>query len=502
LARSTDTTYIALEYDEPTTIWDILKFICQSADKDGTIGYEMRTEWDGKFSFFEKPYYGANYTLEEELQVENYIQNIERIRNKITIKGRDDKPYPVDADGQPYADSWTDLATPSNKSEFALDAAASQKVIRVPAGDGAQFAGDDWVYLNDLAGMEFIQIDSISAGTGPGGEDEITMKTDLANAYTTANEAILWEVYATTGGWGFTPYDATDFNVVAESTIVHTGSRSVEMNSTVNQSAYFAKLCFLSGDALNLNTHPKIFFKLYPASTAPVTVQVKLWSGDLHATNEIAVSQVIRNPSIDQWENIEIDCGVEYADQWNAVGSSFDWTDVRIIGILVTYAAVGTYTFYIDRMHLGGRRWGGGTDDATVDGFAENSASQTSYGIREYFEINNSFLSDAECEFRAQALLALYKSALVIIQAHSETVDWGDNHLMAGDTVRVDLDPISVTGLYRIDEIDIHCNMRSKTINADFILSNTPSRLADYLYKLQSKVVEVSRSRSSIRRRK
>ena len=51
LVEDTDTTYMKLEY-ENTPVWDILKFIAASADKNGVIGYDFRVEPDGKFAFF------------------------------------------------------------------------------------------------------------------------------------------------------------------------------------------------------------------------------------------------------------------------------------------------------------------------------------------------------------------------------------------------------------------------------------------------------------------
>jgi len=501
LVEATDTTYTVLKYDQPTPIFDILKFICETADTSGTIGYDMRVDYDGLFAFFARGSKTETWEFDEQLQIESYSQSIERIKNKITIKGRDDKPFPLDSDGQAYSDAWSDLATPSNKSEFALDAASGQKVIRVPAGDGAQFAGDDWVFLIDTSGYELIQVDSISIGTEPGGEDEITMKTNLANAYTTANNAILWEVYATTGGFGFNPYHATNFNVVADTTDKHTGTRSIEMAATANQATYMLMHVFRTGDEVDLDTYPKIRFKIYPDTTAPISLQIKLWSGALHVANDIATSQVVRNLTADEWNEIEIDAGTENDDMWS-IGSSFDWTDVQIIAIIVNYSAAGTYTFFVDRYYLTGCRWGGGTSNAASDGFAEDTTSQTDYGVREYFDVNDNFLSDAECEARAQALLVLHKDPLITIRVYSETVDWTSYHPMAANKVHVDLDPISVVDSFRIDEMDIHVNTRNKILTVDAKLTNKPTRLADYLYRLQNKIQEVSKTRGSVKRRR
>jgi hypothetical protein len=51
LVENTDTTYTKLEY-ENTPVWDILKYVAESSDKQGVIGYDFRVAPDGKFEFF------------------------------------------------------------------------------------------------------------------------------------------------------------------------------------------------------------------------------------------------------------------------------------------------------------------------------------------------------------------------------------------------------------------------------------------------------------------
>jgi len=53
LVEATDTTYTKLEY-ENTPVFDILKYIAESADKQGVIGFDFRVAPDGKFEFFPK----------------------------------------------------------------------------------------------------------------------------------------------------------------------------------------------------------------------------------------------------------------------------------------------------------------------------------------------------------------------------------------------------------------------------------------------------------------
>jgi hypothetical protein len=53
LVENTDTTYTELEYED-SPVWDILKYVAESADKTGTIGFDFRVSPDGKFEFFPK----------------------------------------------------------------------------------------------------------------------------------------------------------------------------------------------------------------------------------------------------------------------------------------------------------------------------------------------------------------------------------------------------------------------------------------------------------------
>ncbi len=53
LIENTDTTYTNLDYKD-SPVWDILKYIAETADKSGVIGYDFRVAPDGRFEFFPK----------------------------------------------------------------------------------------------------------------------------------------------------------------------------------------------------------------------------------------------------------------------------------------------------------------------------------------------------------------------------------------------------------------------------------------------------------------
>jgi len=119
LIENTDTTYTLLKYED-TPVFDILKYIAETADKSGVIGFDFRVEYDGKFAFFPRNSKTSPISLSEKLEYSRYSKDIHRIRNKIKVKGAAEKPYPLDTDGQPWSDSLTeDLTKPNNYLQHA-----------------------------------------------------------------------------------------------------------------------------------------------------------------------------------------------------------------------------------------------------------------------------------------------------------------------------------------------------------------------------------------------
>ena len=101
LIENTDTTYTKLEY-ENTPVFDILKFIAETADKQGVIGYDFRVAPDGKFEFFPKNSKTSPVSLSEKIEVSSYRKDIHRVRNKIIVYGAAEKTKPEDKD------AWTE----------------------------------------------------------------------------------------------------------------------------------------------------------------------------------------------------------------------------------------------------------------------------------------------------------------------------------------------------------------------------------------------------------
>ncbi|MEM3699851.1 MAG: hypothetical protein QXL57_03155 [Candidatus Bathyarchaeia archaeon] len=115
LVENTDTTYAKLEY-ENTPVFDIIKYIAESADKQGVIGYDFRVAPDGKFEFFPRNSKTSPVSLSEKIEEYEYRKDIHGIRNKITVYGIAEKSAPSDKD------SWTESLAPSDGNWTAISA--------------------------------------------------------------------------------------------------------------------------------------------------------------------------------------------------------------------------------------------------------------------------------------------------------------------------------------------------------------------------------------------
>jgi len=107
LVEATDTTYMSLAY-ENTPVIDVLRYIAESADKAGAIGYDFRVAPDGKFEFFPQNSKASAVSLSEKIEQSEYGRDIHRVRNNIAVYGVADKSVPLDKD------AWTESLTSSD----------------------------------------------------------------------------------------------------------------------------------------------------------------------------------------------------------------------------------------------------------------------------------------------------------------------------------------------------------------------------------------------------
>ncbi len=195
LVENTDTTYTELK-PEDSPLWDILKYVAESADKAGVIGYDFRVAPDGKFEFFPKLSKTNSTVITENIDtIAEYEKDITRVRNKVVVYGLADKSYPsnkvdwtnslapsdgswsgsigtvsLDATGNPTGGSCIKLSVTSNYAGVVdLDLAAGHEVnfdaypvldLQLKIQD--TFAGTGFILLMDTAGKFASKTISIS----------------------------------------------------------------------------------------------------------------------------------------------------------------------------------------------------------------------------------------------------------------------------------------------------------------------------------------------------
>lgn len=501
LIETSNTTFTELIFNHET-IWDIIKYIADvTSTVAGIIGYDFRVEYDGKFAFLPRNTYTEPYSpLTGNCQLERYDRSIAQVKNKIWVYGKDDKPYPLDLDGQNYSDQWTEVHD-STVVQLALDAAADQKEVEIPEGAAALYGLDSgdhlWIIDSDDRGEECV-IDTV---TVEGGENDVlTMEDNLAHPYETAEFAIVFSL-EDGKNWGYRP--GTQWNelgVALNNSIVDTGSWAILITCLVPLSSISVRFVLREGEEVDLNEYVKMLFKFYFDTTAPDGVRIYLYSGDCQG-NSFAYSNLLSSLEADKWSVQTLECGKTAVSNWT-IFSSFDWTDVKMIEFVFTYAAPGDYNIRLDRFHFSGKRWGGGSSNLAIDGFAEDvgvGSSQAKYGIKEYVLINDMLLSETECEAKAQSLLAFYKDERKTIELSTETLDWGDDAFTAGNKIAINFGKLGVNSTFRTDSIDINVSGKENRPFISFLINQAPPRIADYLYRLSKRIRQMNRGYARIR---
>ena len=127
LVQNTSTTYSSLGFtDSPA--WDILKYVAETSDNSGVIGFDFRVEPDGKFAFFPKLNKVNNTVLTDNIESSSYRKNITRVRNRVKIYGLADKSVPVNKL------DWTKSLTPTGGSWAAYSGSITLDSTGAPDG--------------------------------------------------------------------------------------------------------------------------------------------------------------------------------------------------------------------------------------------------------------------------------------------------------------------------------------------------------------------------------
>ncbi len=395
LVEDTDTTYSELEYED-SPVWDILKYVAESADDGGVIGFDFRVAPDGKFEFFPKlSKTNATVIVENIDDTAEYEKDISRVRNKITLYGLADKSIPA---GKV---AWTRSLTPSEGTWTASAGAVSIDATGAPDGGAC---------IKLLA---------------------------TSNYYGSAN-------------------------------------------FTLN-----------AGSLLNCDDYPILAAMLKVEDDYGGTGQIILYDN----TYKTASKRISINPDGSTWQPFETGVGSAYANQWDWVTAGFDWTQILVVRITFYFSAgVGTGSFWIHQLYIGGRRYSAVAQDAT---------SQAAYGLREYVEVDEELWSDGECTRRAASLLAQLKDPAEHIHLVSTLLDYGTSPILAGDKVHVHLPNENVDADFRVESVEYRVPKESPTeLEITLELGRENPKLADFIYGLRPHTVNVEKlSRTKLGKR-
>jgi hypothetical protein len=324
------------------------------------------------------------------------------------------------------------------------------------------------------------------------------MTTNLTKSYTTANKAVLFRLETTEeAGWGFIPESYTDLlTLTLDHGMAHTtGGSSIGVVTNYNLTSFHILLFNRVG--IDFSEYQNLNLDTYFNIDEPTEMIVTLWSGSCDS-DEWAQLEGQKVSSVAAWGRWKGD--VSPTDENWQTGAGFVWTDIKIIDLELVFAAANDRSFWLDRFYVGGKRWGGGSDDAAVDGFAEDVlVSQAAYGIKEYVVTNDMLLSDKECEAKAQSLLAFYKDERRTIELSTETLDWGDYAFTPGNLIAIAFGKLGADDSFRTDAIDISVSGKENRTFITFTIDQTPPRIADYLYRLSKKIRELEKNYSGIR---
>ncbi len=393
LVENTDTAYTELEYED-SPVWDILKYVAESADRTGVIGFDFRVAPDGKFEFFPKLSKTNSAVITENIDTTaEYEKDITRIRNKILVWGLADK------------------SLPSNK-------VAWTRSLTTPEGTWTASAGTA----------------SLDGSAAPDGGACI-------------------KLYAPNNYFG-------------------------SANFTLN-----------TGNLLDCEKYPILAVMLEAENTFSGTGQITLYDN----TYKTADKEISISPD-GSWHNFETGVGSTYKNQWNWVQDGFDWTKILVIRITFYYPGVGTGSFWIHQLYIGGRRY---------CGIAENAESQTAYGLREYVEVDEELWSDGECNRRAASLLAYLKDPAEHLHIVSNVLDYGTSPILGADKVPVQLPVEGVNSQFRVEWAEYRVPKEDPTkLEITLELGKEPPHLADFLYGLRTHTPNVEKlSRTKLGKR-
>jgi hypothetical protein len=163
---------------------------------------------------------------------------------------------------------------------------------------------------------------------------------------------------------------------------------------------------------------------------------------------------------------------------WVKVGYP-DWKNISKIGFWTVWTTGDTRMLVIDWLYF---------DKMPFEAIAQNTSSQSAYGLRELVVKDDELYSDSECSRRASALLDYYRNPVETIVAKSSVLDPANNRFLPGDKITVSLPKENISNaVYRIESVEHYFNGKDNEWITTLTLGKMQPLLADYLYSLRVK---------------
>lgn len=175
--------------------------------------------------------------------------------------------------------------------------------------------------------------------------------------------------------------------------------------------------------------------------------------------------------SVYKWTQQKWGLGPEYDLEWSKTGSP-NWNDIQ--GFRIGVNGTSNVTLWLDGLHFYPNRY---------SYTAEDSESEAKYGTRlSKLEVDEALKTNAECQARAESILAVFKDPVITL---SDIVVDGDNGYNPGDRQRVIVSNDGLDAYFRI--IQVEHSVKGTQWDTILTLSNEPQYI-DYVFKLLQEV--------------
>jgi len=266
--------------------------------------------------------------------------------------------------------------------------------------------------------------------------------------------------------------------------------RKGSYNLRVDAAASVEANIYRTFDAL-INPQTFVMWAWIPGNLGGGYGYVRLWAPDSSNYFQANIKSILESNCILQWGLISLALGPNQMYDvnnnpngiWTKTGNP-QWSQVSGLQLIICTIGAASYYMYDGDF---------GFLNCTFVGTAEDSGSQSAYGLRELTETDEELSSDNECTLRAKAILAQLKDPAEYLTVRSTVIDYGTTPILAGDKIHVTLPNENVDADFRILSVEYFVDAKTQTLEITLELGREVPLLADYVYALRSKTDHLSR---------